>query len=207
MEKAKKTKKSAVATTKVDVSKKSPKKEIKSTPAKNKALVSVKTKNVKTVQPAVEENVVKTVPMVEPAKEEKQPKKTTLNQELNLLIGLFSLITIISFCFEFQGGDTQILGWELILKSGEYSGVFKGLMILYVVSIFIDCILTIRIDTDNEIINIVEKALYMFTAIINFVVVAVLLSIITKIGIGLIIFFILSIISAIVKFSRIFAQK
>ena len=116
-------------------------------------------------------------------------------------------MTIITFCFAFQGGDAEILGWELVLKSGGYSGVFKGLMILYVVSIFIDCILSIKIDTENEIFNIVEKALYMFTVIINFVVVAVLLSIIGKVGIGLIIFFIISIVSAVVKFSRIFAQK
>lgn len=156
-------------------------------------------------KPVKEEKVQPVEVKLEPTKVE--TKKATFNQELNLLIGLLSLMTIITFCFAFQGGDAEILGWELVLKSGGYSGVFKGLMILYVVSIFIDCILSIKIDTENEIFNIVEKALYMFTVIINFVVVAVLLSIIGKVGIGLIIFFIISIVSAVVKFSRIFAQK
>ena len=182
----------------------------KKTPAKTE----VKAEKVKKVQPEME--VVETQQAVEVANKAKnepiaeskiQIKKTTLNQELNLLIGLFSLITIITFCFTFQGGDAKILGWELVLNAGKYSGVFKGLMILYVVAIFIDCILAIRIDSENEIINIVEKALYMFTIIINAIVVAVLLSVIKSVGIGLIIFFIISIISVIVKFARIYAQK
>ena len=80
-------------------------------------------------------------------------------------------------------------------------------MILYVVSIFVDCILAINIDTENEVLNIVEKVLYMFTLIMNFIVVAVLLSIINKIGIGLLVFFVISILSAIVKFARIYAKK
>jgi hypothetical protein len=137
-----------------------------------------------------------------------QVKKTTLNQELNLFIGLFSLVALLSFCFAFQQGDVELLGWELVLRGKEiYSGVFQGLMILFVITIFIDAILAIRIDTDNEIINIVEKVLYMFTAIMNFVVVAILLSLISNIGTGLLIFFVISIISVIVKFVRIFSQK
>ena len=190
--------------------------------AKQPAKKVVKTTTAKKVAPvndkAPKAKVSAKVEKVQPVEEVKAPaevkvanapqkSKVTLNQELNLLVGLFSLITIISFCFAFQGGDAEVLGWELFLKAGEYSGVFKGLMILYVVTIFIDCILTIRVDSENEIFNIVEKALYMFTVIMNFVVVAVLLSIISKVGIGLIIFFIISIISAIVKFARIFAQK
>ena len=133
--------------------------------------------------------------------------KVTLNEELNLLIGLFSLVTIITFCFAFQGGKIEVLGWELFLKAGEYSGVFKGLMIVYVAAIFIDCILSIRLDTENEIINAIEKALYMFTLVVTFIVNAVLLSIISNIGIGLIIFMILSIVSVIIKLVRIYAQN
>lgn len=167
----------------------------------------VKAKKVQAVEPAVAEPVT---PVVEAkVTEVEQPKKskTTLNQELNLIIGLFSLITIVSFCFAFQGGEAEVLGWELFLKSGGYSGVFKGLMILYVVSIFVDCALAVRVDTENEIFNIIEKVLYMLTVIINFVVLAVLLSLISKIGIGLIIFMIVSIISAIVKFARIYSRN
>ena len=134
-------------------------------------------------------------------------KKTTLNQDLNLLIGLFSLITIITFCFAFQAGDTKVLGWELVLNAGQYTGMFKGVMILYVVAIFIDCILSVRVDSENEIFNVVEKALYMFTIVSNAIVVAILLSIIKSIGIGLIIFFIISMISIIVKFARIYSNK
>ena len=112
------------------------------TPAKKTAVkAEVKAEKVKKAQPVAE--VVETQPVVEVAPkaksevitETKEPvKKTTLNQELNLVIGLFSLITIITFCFTFQGGDTKILGWELLLHAGKYSGVFKGLMILYVIA-------------------------------------------------------------------------
>lgn len=199
------------------VTKKSAKKEVETKVQPKKSRVeTVKTAPAKTQKvQAVELIEVKEAPVVaEPVVEVKnekmeQPKKskTTLNQELNLMIGLFSLITIISFCFAFQGGDVEILGWELFLKSGQYSGVFKVVMSLYVISIFIDCILAIRVETENEIFNIVEKALYMFTLIINFVVIAILLSLISKIGIGLIIFMIVSIISAIVKFARIYSQN
>lgn len=138
----------------------------------------------------------------------KAEKKSIMhNKELNLIIGLFSLITIISFSFAFQGGDVEVLGWELFLKSGAYSGVFKGLMIIFIISVFIDCILAIRIDGENEIINIVEKALYMFTLVINVVVLAVLMSLIVEIGLGLIIFLIISIMSIIVKLARIYSKS
>jgi hypothetical protein len=199
MEKEKKaTKKPAKATNKVPTTK-------KVTPVKEKVSKPAKVEKV-AVTPVKEEKAVKPTAVAE-VKVEKEPnKKMTFNQELNLLIGLFSLITIITFCFAFQGGSVEVLGWEVVLKAGEYSGVFKGLMILYVVSIFIDCILAIRIDSENEILNIVEKALYMFTVIMNFIAVAVLLSLISKVGIGLIIFFIISIISAIVKFARIYSK-
>ena len=160
-------------------------------------------------QPVKTEVVETNVKVQEPVKqvEKTETKKITLNQEFNLVIGLLSLITIISFCFAFQGGDAEYLGWEIFLNAGDYSGVFKGLMILYAVSIFIDCILAINIDTENEVLNIVEKALYMFTLIMNFIVVAVLVSIINKIGIGLLVFFVISIVSAIVKLARIYARK
>lgn len=165
------------------------------------------------VEKIKKEKVAKNTQPVAEIKVEKAPeikaesKKTTLNQELNLLIGLFSLITIITFCFAFQGGDVKTLGWEIVLKAGQYSSMFKWLMIVYVVAIFIDCILAIRIDTESEIFNIVEKALYMFTAISNAIVIAVLLTIIANVGLGLIIFFIISIISTIVKFARIYSKK
>ena len=166
-------------------------------------------KKVVAKQPVKAEVVENDVKVQEPAKKvvNAGAKKVTLNQELNLVIGLLSLITIISFCFAFQGGDAEYLGWELFLNAGDYSGVFKGLMILYVISIFVDCILAINIETENEVFNIVEKALYMLTLIMNFVVVAVLLSIINNIGIGLLVFFVISIVSAIVKFARIYAKR
>ena len=179
-------------------------------PASKPAAKVAAPKKVVEKQPVKAEVVVENnVKVQEPVKqvEKTETKKITLNQEFNLVIGLLSLITIISFCFAFQGGDAEYLGWELFLNAGDYSGVFKGLMILYVVSIFIDCILAINIDTENEVLNIVEKALYMFTLIMNFIVVAVLLSIINKVGIGLLVFFIISIVSAIVKFARIYTRK
>jgi hypothetical protein len=114
------------------------------------------------------------------------------------------LFAVVALCFEFQGADAEMIGWELLLKS---SGVFKGLMVLYVISIFIDCILAIRIDTESEIVNIIEKVLYMFTLVINFVLVALLYSMISAVGIGLIMFLIISILSIIVKFARIYSPN
>ncbi|MBQ7881032.1 MAG: hypothetical protein IJ358_04245 [Clostridia bacterium] len=193
--------------------KKAVKKPVKST-AKAEKVVGAKTTTKKVAPKTVKQDVAKVekVEVVQPKVETKPVEKVekkgiTLNQDLNLMIGLFSLITIISFCFAFQGGDAEILGWELVLKSGAYSRAFQVLMVAYVVAIVIDCILSIRLDTENEIVNIVEKVLYMFTFIINFIVCAVLLSLIAKVGIGLIIFLIISIISAIVKLARIYAQK
>lgn len=186
---------------------KKPVKQVAKAPATTKKVAPKKqpVKAEKVQTPVVKNEVKEQAPVKEVAKVE--TKKVTLNQELNLVIGLLSLITIISFCFAFQGGSAEYLGWEIFLNAGDYSGVFKGLMILYVISIFIDCVLAINIDTENEVVNIVEKALYMFTLIMNFVVVAVLLSIISKIGIGLLVFFVISIVSAIVKFARIYAKK
>ena len=135
------------------------------------------------------------------------PKKAvTLNQELNLMIGLFSILTIITFCFAFESASVDLLGWEIFLKADAYSGVLKGLMVFYVISLVIDCILAVRIDTESEIVNIVEKVLYMFTFVISFIVGAVFLSIIGKVGFGLIIFLVLSIVSGIMKLVRIYAQ-
>jgi len=165
-----------------------------------------KVKKVKEVAPVE----VKVEPIVEekPKAVVKSEKKAiTLNQDLNLLVGLLSLITIITFCFAFQGGKTEVLGWELFLKAENYSSVFQGLMVIYVVSIVVDCILAIRVESENEIFNIIEKVLYMITLVINFIVVAVLLSLISKVGIGLIIFLILSIVSSIIKLARIYAQN
>lgn len=200
MEKEKKVAKKSTSTAKKTVS--APAKAKKIVPAKKPVAVKAeKVEKVKAVEPKVE---VKPVQPVE--KVEKKP--ITLNQDLNLMIGLFSILTIISFCFAFQGGEVEILGWELFLSSGNYlGGVFKGVMIIYVISLFIDCILAVCVDTDNEIVNIVEKALYMFTLVTNVIVNAILLSLIKKIGIGLIIFLIVSIISAIVKLTRIYAKK
>lgn len=207
MEEKKVTKKSVkttAKTTKATEPKKTTAK--KSTPAKAKKVEVVEEVKVEAVatEPA---KVDATVVVDQPKAEKTEVKKTvTLNQELNLMVGLFGVLAIIAFCFAFQGGDAEILGWELLLSS-TYSGVFKGIMVLYVVSIFIDCILAVRIDTENEILNIVEKVLYAFTLIMNFVTVAILVSLIEKIGIGLIMLLIISIVSVIVKLARIYSKK
>jgi len=166
-------------------------------PLKSKKVEEVKPVEVKT-EPVVAENV-------KPVKTEKKP--ITLNQDLNILLGLFSFLTIITFCLAFQGGDAEVLGWELFLKAKNYSTVFQGLMIVYVASIVIDCILAIRVESENEVLNIIEKVLYMFTLVINVIVAAVLISVISKVGIGLIIFLILSVVSVIVKLVRVYAQN
>ncbi len=211
MEKTKKvTKQPAKNVTKAEVKKVQPAKKATVQPKQPVKAKAVKTENVKKVEkvkPVVKEEAVVVTAEAKIKVETETKAKITLNQELNLIIGLFSLLAIITFCFAFQGGATEVIGWELVFKGGDYSSVFKWLMIAYVVSIFIDCLLTIRIDTENEILNIVEKALYMFTAIMNFIVVAVLISLISEIGMGLIIFFILSVVSVVIKFARIFAKK
>ena len=164
------------------------KKVSKSTAPKTTKVAPKNVKPVKQeVRPAKVEKVVET--KIEVASEEIKKSKRTLNQEFNLLIGLFSLMIIVSFCFVFQGGNAELSGWEVLLKSGEYSGVFQVLMIAYLATIFIDCILAIRIDTENAVLDLIEKALYMFTVVMNFIVVAVLLTLISNIGIGFIIFF------------------
>lgn len=185
--------------------KKTTKKVVKTAPKAVKKVASVKSKlEVQKVEP-VKEAKAENAPA---APVETKKKTITLNQELNLLIGLLSLVTIICFCFQFQGGDVEILGWELVIFGGKiFSGVFQGIMVLYVATLIIDCVLAINVDTENEILNLIEKALYMFTIIMNFIVVAVLLTLIKNVEIGLIIFFILSIINVIVKFARIYSQK
>jgi hypothetical protein len=186
---------------------------------KKVAKVSTKKEAVKTASKPAKATKVKepVVVEVENAKVEVQkaevvkgssPKaKVTLNQELNLVIGLLSIFTIICFCFAFQGGSAEITGWELVLESGKYTGVFKVLMVLYVVALVVDCILTVRIDTENEIFNAIEKVLYICTLVLNAIVLAVLVTLIRSFGIGLIIFMILSSISIMTKLARVYAKK
>ncbi len=140
-----------------------------------------------------------------PAKVEKKP--IMFNQDLNLLIGFISLLTMLTLCFEFQGGSEGVLGWELFLKGGAYSGVFKGVMILFVISLFVDCLLAVRMDVHHDIANVIEKSLYMVTLVLNIMVVAILYSLISKVGIGLIILLILSIVSVLIKLGRIYTQS
>ncbi len=142
--------------------------------------------------------------------EHKEVKKggITLNQDLNLLIGLFALLTLVAFGFAFEATkDSSLTGWELLLKSGAYSGVFKGFMIAYFITILVDCILTIHVDSENEIFNIIEKVLYTITLVMNFTMIVIFINLIKNIGIGLILFFILSIISILVKFVRVYAKR
>lgn len=201
MEKEKKTTKTLAKTEPKSVKKVDQPKKV--APTKSKTVAK------RVEKPTVKVESVKEIkPELAPAVAEVKKKTVTLNQELNLLIGLLSLVTIICFCFQFQGGDVEILGWELVVFGGKiFSGVFQGIMVLYVASLIIDCILAINVDTENEILNLIEKALYMFTIIINFIVVAVLLTLIKNVEIGLIVFFILSILSVVVKFARIYSQK
>lgn len=170
-------------------------------PVKEKKVVTAKSVKPQEVEPKAE------VKATEKPVEKIERKGATLNQDLNIMVGVFSLLIIVSFCFAFQGGNSEILGWELLLKSGAYSGVFKGIMIIYVISLFIDCLLTVNINSDNETIDLVEKVLYMFTLTVNIVINAILFSLINKIGIGLIIFLIASIISGIIKLARIYSRK
>ena len=170
------------------------KKESKSVKTSSKKPVALKTNK----QVVLEESEIKPV---------NEKKEVCLNQELNIIIGLFSLLTIISFCFAFQGGETEILGWELFVTAKNYSGVFMGVMVLYVISIFIDCAMAVIVESENEIFNTIEKVLYAITLIMNVVIIAILISLIKNIGIGLIIFLIISIVSAIMKLVRIYAKK
>ena len=189
-----KEKKVAAKTTKKEVAKKAP---ATKAPAKVKKVEEVKPVEVK--QSVVAEKAA------QPVKVEKKPM--TLNQDLNLLVGLFAIMTIVAFCLAFKGGEAELTGWELFVTADAVSGVFKGLMIVYVISLFVDCLLAIRVESENEVFNIIEKALYMFTLVANVLIVTVLLNLIKSIGIGLIIFLILSIISALVKLARIYAQN
>ena len=168
-------------------------------------------KTVAKAKPVKEEKIqaVEPVKVEKPVKEEAITKKSiTLNQEFNLVVGFLSLLTIIALCFEFSRGDLSVTGWEMFVYGDKLiSGAFQGVMAAYVISLIIDCILSICIDSEHPIFDIVEKVLYMFTIAINFIVVATLLCVISNIGIGLIIFFILSIISVIIKLARIYTAK
>lgn len=196
MEKQNKTKK---VVKKVERAPKAEPKKTKSAAKSSKPAVA-KEQQVKVEPSAIEQKPV--------AQVETKKSKLTLNQDLNVLVGLLSFVTIICFCFEFVGGTSEILGWELFVFGGNLiSGTFQGLMIVYGVCILIDCILAICVDSENEVFNIVEKVLYMLTFVVNAILIAVLITLIENIGIGLIVFFILSIVSAIVKLARIFAQK
>ena len=142
--------------------------------------------------------------------ERKQEKKSliTLHQDLNLLIGLFALLTLVVFGFAFEATKSGSLsGWELLFKSGEYSGVFKGFMITYFITLVLDCILAIRVDSENQIFDIIEKVIYAITLVINFTMMVVFINLIKNIGIGLILFFILSVVSILIKFVRIYAKQ
>lgn len=186
--------------------KKEPVKAVKAAaPAKNAKPVKKVTKAEPVVVEVETAQVeVKKAEVVKPAVAK---KPVTLHQELNLIIALLSLMIVVCFCFTFQGGDAGVIGWELVLKAEAYSGVFKGFMVAYAISLIVDVVLSIRIDTENEIFNIVEKALYAVTLMLNVIVAAVLLRLISKVGIGLIVFLILSIVSVIIKAARIYSQK
>lgn len=177
----------------------------KTTGAKKSTTSKAKVKPAKVEKVAV----VEPVKVDQSAKENVAPKKSvTLNQEFNLVIGFLSLLTIIAFCFEFSTGTLSVSGWELFVYGNKLiSGAFQGVIVVYALALVIDCILAVCVDSENPILDIVEKALYMFTIVINFITVATLLSVISKVGVGLIIFFILSIVSVIIKFARIYGNK
>lgn len=200
------TKAAKVAPKKVVKAKFSPKKEV-TVVAPAEPVVEAKAKKVKVAEVnEVAPVEVKHEVVEAPKAEAIVAKKTTFNQDLNLVIGFLSLLTIIAFCFIFENASIESIGWEIVLNAADYSAVFKGIMILYVVTLFVDCILSIRVDTECELFNIIEKALYMFTLIMNVVTVSILISLISKIGIGLIMFLIISIVSAIIKLVRIFVK-
>ncbi len=177
-------------------------------PASKTASKSNKVAKVKAEPVMVEVETAKVeVQRAEVVKNQEPKAKVTLNQELNLVIGLLSIFTIICFCFAFIGGTKEVSGWRLVLESGQYSGVFTALMVLYVISLVVDCALTVRIDTENEIFNAVEKVLYICTLVSNVIVLAVLTTLISDFGIGLVIFMILSAVSIVTKLARVYAKK
>lgn len=171
----------------------------KNVPAKAEPAVVVEQQEVEQ-KPVVEQKVAEQKPVVE-------KKKITLNQEFNVLIGFLAIALLCVLCVTFQTGSEKLSGWELILNSGLYSGVFKGLMVFYVITLFIDCALAVRIDSENKILNTVEEVLYAITLTANIIVGAVLFTLIKKIGLGLIIFGILSLVSVVVKLARIYTKQ
>lgn len=150
------------------------------------------------VQPEVQS------PVQKPVVAEK--KKFTLNQEFNVLIGFLAIALIAVLCVNFQTGSDKLSGWELILKSNLYSGVFRGLLVFYVITLFIDCALAVKMDSENELFNTIEKVLYAVTLTANVIVGAILFRLIKKIGLGLIMFGILSLVSVIIKLARIYSK-
>lgn len=176
----------------------STRKTAKSSPAKKSV--------VKTTAPKKD---VKAEPIVEVKPEVKSDaavKKSTLNQDLNVVVGFLSLLTILAFCFTFEGAGSSLTGWEIILQSKTYSGVFQGIMVLYVITLLVDCIMSVRVDTENDMFNTIQKAIYTLTLVVNLVVIAILITLISNISIGFIMFLIISIVCAIIKLVRIFVN-
>lgn len=158
------------------------------------------------VTPEVKEVVTPEV-KTEPAEVKTEKRRFTLNQEFNVLIGFLSIAILLVLCTKFQSGSASLSGWEILLHSGDYSGVFKGVMVVYIISLFIDCGLAVKVDSENKILNTVEKVLYAITLTSNLIAGAILFTLIKKIGLGLIIFGILSLISILVKLARIYCKN
>ena len=172
----------------------------------SKPVAKSRAAKVEKVQVATEP--VKVEQPVQAAQKPAAKKAITLNQEFNLVVGLLSILTIIAFCFEFSAGSVSVSGWELFVYGQKLiSGAFQALIAIYVVTLVLDCVLAICVESENPIFDIVEKVIYMVTLIINFILVIVLVNIISNIGIGLIIFLILSILRAIIKLARIYTSK
>lgn len=178
---------------------------------KPKAKKSVAPKSELAVEPmVVKTEPVKVEPKIEKSVEPKpavEKKKFTLNQEFNVLIGFLAIALILVLCVNFQTGGEKLSGWELILHSGLYSGVFKGLMVFYVITLFIDCALAVKIDSENKYLNIIEEVLYAITLTANIIVGAILFILVKNIGLGLIVFGILSLVSVLIKIARIYTKQ
>ena len=164
--------------------------------------------SVKSVKVEKVQVVAEPVKVEEPVKQSAAKKSITLNQEFNLVVGLLSILTIIAFCFEFSAGSVSISGWEMFVYGDKLiSAAFQALIAIYVITLVVDCVMAICIESENPIFDIVEKVLYMVTLIINFILVVVLFCLISNVGLGLIIFLILSILRAIIKLARIYTSK
>lgn len=181
--------------------------EVKSAPSKKSTARKAKPASVEPKTVAVEQPAPA---LVEQHKDEAKPvvekKKFTLNQEFNLLVGFLAIAIMVVLCVTFHDGGEKLSGWELILRSGLYSGVFKGLMVFYVITLFVDCALAVKIDSENKILNIIEEVLYAVTLTANLVVGVILFTLIKNIGFGLIMFGILSLVSIVIKLARIYSK-